>query len=161
MTWKILNLENLEFYTCTLWDHNAKFLILVYRVKSWVPNDCILVGINETQWTTLYCMRDDVLQNYLDQFLICLADNFDNLKFQDAGKVVIFRPPNSYILHCHSNSGLFTIYLKGNGMKNSEFGKSWILYMYTLGPQWKIVNYGLQEELMGAKCLYSGRNKWN
>ena len=30
--------------------------------------------------------------------------------------------------------------------------------MYTLGPQWKIVNYGLQEELMGAKCLYSGRN---
>ena len=69
-------------------------------------------------------MRNDVLQNYLDQFLICLADNFDNLKFQDAGKVVIFRPPNSYILHCHSNSGLFTIYLKGNGMKNSEFGKS-------------------------------------
>ena len=23
--------ENLEFYTCTLWDHNAKFLIMVYR----------------------------------------------------------------------------------------------------------------------------------
>ena len=23
MTWKIPNLENLEFYTCTLWDHNA------------------------------------------------------------------------------------------------------------------------------------------
>ena len=161
MAWKIPNLENLEFYTCTLWDHNAKFLIFFYRRSSWVPNVCILVGINETKWTTLYCIRDDVLQNYLDQFCKCLADNFDNLKFQDARKVAIFRPPNSYILHCHSKSGLFTIYLKGNGMKNSKFGKSWILYMYTLGPQCKIVNYGLQEELMGAKCLHSGRNKWN
>ena len=46
-------------------------------------------------------MGNDVLQNYLDQFLKCLADNFDNLKFQDASKVLIFRPPNSYILHCH------------------------------------------------------------
>ena len=69
-------------------------------------------------------MRNDVLQNYLDQFLKCLADNFDNLKFQDANKFAIFRPPNSYILHCHSKSGLFTIYLKGNGIKNSKFGKS-------------------------------------
>ena len=24
-------------------------------------------------------------------------------------------------------------------------GKSWILYMYTIGPQCKIFNYGLQE----------------
>ena len=76
-------------------------------------------------------MRNDVLQNYLDQFLKCLADNFENLKFQDANlkfqdasKVVIFRPPNSYILHCHGKCGLFTIYLKRNDMKNSEFGKS-------------------------------------
>ena len=69
-------------------------------------------------------MRNDVLQNYLDQFLKWLADNFDNLKFQDARKVAIFRPPNSYMLHCHSESGLFTIYLKGNDMKNSKFGKS-------------------------------------
>ena len=69
-------------------------------------------------------MRNDVLQNYLDQFLKCLADNFDNLIFQDASKVAIFRPPNSYILHCHGISGLFTIYLKGKDMKNSEFGKS-------------------------------------
>ena len=68
MTWKIPNLENLEFYTCTLWDHNAKFLIMVYRRNSWVPNDCILVGINETKWTTFDFMRNDVLQNYLDQF---------------------------------------------------------------------------------------------
>ena len=72
MTWKIPNLENLEFYTCTLWDHNAKFLIMVYRRNSWVPNDCILVGINETKWTTFNFMRNDVLQNYLDQFLKCL-----------------------------------------------------------------------------------------
>ena len=35
--------------------------------------------------------------------------------------------------------------------KIPEFGKSWILYMYTLGPQCQIFNYGLQEELMGAK----------
>ena len=68
-------------------------------------------------------MRNDVLQNYLDQFCKCLADNFDNLKFQDASKVVIFRPPNSYILHCHNKSALFTN-LKGNDMKNSKFGKS-------------------------------------
>ena len=34
-------------------------------------------------------MRNDVLQNYLVQFLKCLADNFDNLKFQDASKVAI------------------------------------------------------------------------
>ena len=64
-----------------------------------------------------------MLQNYLVQFLKCLADNFHNLKFQDASKVAIFRPPNSCILQCHSKSGLFTIYLKGNDMKNSEFGK--------------------------------------
>ena len=51
-------------------------------------------------------MRNDVLQNYLDQFLKCLADNFDNLKFQDASKVAIFRPPNSDVLHCHGKYGL-------------------------------------------------------
>ena len=158
---KIPNLENLEFYTCTLLDHNAKFLIMVYRRNSWVPNDCILVGINETEWTIFDFMRNDVLQNYLVQFLKCLADNFDNLKFQDARKVTIFTPPNSYILHCHGKCGLFTLYLKGYDMKNSKFGKSWILYMYTLGPQCKIFIYDLQEELMGAKWLHSGRNKWN
>ena len=132
MTWKIPNLENLEFHKCTLWDHNAKFLIKVYRRNSWVSNDCILVGINETKGTTFDFMRN-----------------------------AIFGPPNSYILHCHNKSGLFTLYLKGNDMKNSKFEKSWILYMYTLGPQCKIFNYGLQEELMGIKWLHSGRNKWN
>ena len=65
-----------------------------------------------------------MLQNYLDKFLKYLAENFDNLKFQDASKVAIIRPPNSYILHYHGKFGLFTLYLKGNGMKNSEFGKS-------------------------------------
>ena len=69
-------------------------------------------------------MKNDVLQNYLDQFFKYLADNIDNLKFQDASKVAIFIPPNSYILHCHGKSGLFTIYLKGNDIKNSKFGKS-------------------------------------
>ena len=69
MAWKIPNLENLEFYTCTLWDHNAKFLIMVYRRNPWVPNDCILVGINETKWTTFDFMRNDMLQNYLLQFI--------------------------------------------------------------------------------------------
>ena len=134
-------------------DHNAEFLIMVYRRNSWEPNDSNLIGINETTWSTFDFMRNDVLQNYLDQFLKCLADHFDNLKFQDASKVVIFRPRNMYILHCHSKIGLFTIYLKGNGLKNSKFGKSWILYMYTVGLHCKIFNYGLQEELMGAKWL--------
>ena len=69
-------------------------------------------------------MRNDVLQNYLVQFLKYLAENFDNLKFQDASKVAIIRLPNSYILHYHGKYGLFTLYLKGNGMKNSKFGKS-------------------------------------
>ena len=39
-------------------------------------------------------MRNDVLQNYLVQFFKYLAENFDNLKFQDASKVAIIRPPN-------------------------------------------------------------------
>ena len=69
-------------------------------------------------------MRNDVLQNYLVQFLKYWAENLDNLKFQDASKVAIFRPPKSYILHCHGKYGLFTLYLKGNGIKNFEFGKS-------------------------------------
>ena len=69
-------------------------------------------------------MRNDVLQNYLDQFLKYLADIYDNLKFQDPSKVAIIIPPNSYILHYHGKCGLFTIYLKGNDMKNSKFGKS-------------------------------------
>ena len=34
--------------------------------------------------------------------------------------------------------------------------------MYTLGPQCKILNYGLQEELMGANdCILVGINETN
>ena len=65
-----------------------------------------------------------MLQNYLDQFCKCLTDKFDNMKFEDTSKVAIFRPPNSYILHCHGKCGVFTLYLKGNDMKNTKFEKS-------------------------------------
>ena len=133
------NLENIEFYTCTQWHYNAKFLIMAYKRNLWVPNDYILIGIDETKWTTFDFMRNDTLQIFSVQLLKYLAENFENLKFQEASKVVIFRPPNSYILHCHGEYGHFTLNLKGNGMKNSEFGKSWILYMYTVRPQCKIL----------------------
>ena len=63
-----------------------QFLIMAYRNNSWVPNDWILVAINETKWTTFDFMRNDVLQNYLVQFLKYLAENFDNLRFQDLCK---------------------------------------------------------------------------
>ena len=97
-------------------------------------------------------MRNDVLQNYLDQFLKCLADNFDNLKFQDASKVAIFRPPNSYILHCHGKCGLFTLYLKGNEMKNSEFGKVLnFIHVHCWDHNAKLFNYGLQEGTHGCQ----------
>ena len=42
-----------------------------------------------------------MLLNDLVQFLKYLAENFDNLKFQEGSKVAIIRPPNSYVLHCH------------------------------------------------------------
>ena len=89
-------------------------------------------------------IRNDVLQNYLVQFCKCLADNFDSLKFQDASKVAIFRLPNNDILHCHSKSGLFTIYLKGNDMQKFLNLENLEFYTCTLlGPQCKIFNYGL------------------
>ena len=123
---------------------------------------CILIGINETQWTTFDSMRNDVLQNYLDHifemfgFIILTTWNF---KMQ--AKLQFIRPPNSYILHCHSKSGLFTIYLRGNGMKNSKSGKSWILYMYTLGSHCKIFNYGFQRGTLGCQmnCILVGINE--
>ena len=77
-------------------------------------------------------MRNDVLQNYLVQYCKCLADNFDNLKFQDASKIVIFRPPNSYILHCHCKCGPFTLYLKENGMKKNPNLENLEFYTCTL-----------------------------
>ena len=69
-------------------------------------------------------MKNDVLQNYLVQFLKYLAEILDNPKFQDTRKIEILRPPNSYILPCNGKYGLFILYLKGNGIKSSEFGKS-------------------------------------
>ena len=66
----------------------------------------------------------DVLQNYLVQFFKYLAENFDNLKFQDASKVVIFRSPNSYILHCHGKCVFFYSLFEKKWQKKSEFGKS-------------------------------------
>ena len=68
-------------------------------------------------------MKNDVLQNYLVQFLKYLAENFDNPNYQDARKNAIIKPPNSYILHCHGKYGLFTLYLKGNGIKKFQIGK--------------------------------------
>ena len=91
--------------------------------------------------------------NFWNVWLIILT----TWNFKMQAKLQFLRPPNSYILHCHSKSGLFTIYLKGNGMKNSKFGKSWILYMYTLGPQCKIFNYHLHE---GHKWLGINETKW-
>ena len=135
---------------------------MVYRRNSWEPNDSNLIGINETTVNHLWfhekwCATKLFRNNFWNVWLIILTTW--NLKTQ--AKVVIFRPPNSYILHCHTESGLFTIYLKGNDIKNSKFGKSWILYMYTLGPQCKMFHYGIQEELMGAKWLQFYRNKSN
>ena len=77
-------------------------------------------------------MRNDVLKNYLVQYLKYLAKNVDNLKFQDASKVVIFIPPNSYVLHYHGKCGLFTLYLKRNGMKKNPNWENLEFYTCTL-----------------------------
>ena len=57
-------------------------------------------------------MRIDALLNNLFHFLKYLAEHFENLKFQETKKVELFRPPNSYILYCHGECGLSTLYLK-------------------------------------------------
>ena len=45
--------------------------------------------------------------------------------------------------------------IKMPNLENLEFS-----YMYTVGPQCKIFNYGLQEELMGANdCILVGINE--
>ena len=92
--WKILNFIHVHCVTTM-----QKYLLMAYRRNSLVANHCILIEIDETKWTNFDFIRNDVLQNYLVQFLKYLADNFDNLKFQETRKVVTFRPPNSYILH--------------------------------------------------------------
>ena len=62
MTWNILNLEFIEFYICTLWEHNGKFLIKAKWETWWMPNDCVLLGIDETKSTTFAFMKNDVVQ---------------------------------------------------------------------------------------------------
>ena len=43
-----------------------------------------------------------------------------------------------------------------------NLAKSWILYMYTLGPQCKIFQLWLTGGTHGCQMIaYSGRNKWN
>ena len=90
-------------------------------------------------------MRNDVLQNYLDQFLKCLADNFDNLKFQDTSKVAIFRPPNSYILHCHGKSGLFCSLFERKWLKTFQIWK--ILYFIHVHCRTTMQNFKLWLEI--------------
>ena len=88
-----------------------------------------------------------------------LAESLDILKTQEIMNVKLFCPPNGYILYFHGGCGLFTLYLKGNGMKNPKNGKYWILYMYNIVPQCKILNYGLKWEVRGIDWLYFSRNK--
>ena len=105
---------------------------MAYRRDCWVPNDCILVEIDETKWTTFDFIRNDVLQNFSFQFFKYLAENYENLKLWETMKVVIFRSPNRYVLHCHGECDVFTLYLKGCGMKNSEFLEKNEFYTCTL-----------------------------
>ena len=37
------------------------------------------------------------------------------------------------------------------GHKNTKFGESWILYMYTVGPQCKMFNNGFTGETNGGQ----------
>ena len=90
--------------------------------------DCILVEINKTKLTTFDLKRNDALQNNLVHFFEIFGWKFGHPeKSERQRKVELFRPPNSYILHRHGECGSFTLYLKGNGMKNSK--------------KWKILNF--------------------
>ena len=69
-------------------------------------------------------MKNDVLQNYLVQFLKYLAENFENKNFKMQVKLQLLDHQivtSRFAIHKY---GLFTLYLKGNGIKNSKFGKS-------------------------------------
>ena len=91
--------------------------------KSGVLIDCILVEIKETKLTTFDLKKNDALQNNLFQFFKYLAESLDILKTPETRNVELFRPKNSYILYFHGKCGLFTLYLKGNGIKNQKNGK--------------------------------------
>ena len=107
-------------------------------------------------------MRNDVLQklfrSIFEMFWLIILTH---LKFQETRKVAIFKPPNSYILHWHSKKCSFYYLFE---RKWHEKFQIWKILNFThvhFGTTRQIFNYGLQEELMGAKCLHSGRNKWN
>ena len=69
-------------------------------------------------------MKNDVLQNYLVQFLKYLAENFENKNFKTQVKLQFL--DHEIVTSCIAihKYGLFTLYLKGNAIKNSKFGKS-------------------------------------
>ena len=46
-----------------------------------MPNDCILIGIDETKSTIFDFMRNNALQNNLVKLLKYMAKSFDNLEF--------------------------------------------------------------------------------
>ena len=104
-------------------------------------------SVNHLWFHEKWCATKLFRSIFVNVWLIILT----TWNFKMQAKLQFFRPPNSYILHCHGKCGLFTIYLKGNDMKNSKFGKSWILYMYTLGPQGKIFKLWLTEGTHGCQ----------
>ena len=121
--------------------------------------DCILVEIKETKLTTFDLKRNDALQNNLVQFLKYLAESFDNLKIEQTRNVELFWPLDSYILHSHGEIwSLYSLFEK-KLYEKSKNGKYWILYMHTIGPQCKILNYGFKWQVRGADWLYFNRNK--
>ena len=65
-----------------------------------------------------------MLQNYLVQFLKYLAENFDNKNFKMQAKLQLL--DHQIVTSCIAiiNMVFLTLYLKGNGLKNSEFEKS-------------------------------------
>ena len=69
-------------------------------------------------------MKNDVLQNYLVQFLKYLAENFENKNFKMQVKLQYL--DHKIVTSCIAiiNMVFLTLYLKGNGLKNSEFEKS-------------------------------------
>ena len=70
--------------------------------------------------TSFDLKRDDALQNNLLQFLKYLAESLDILKIQDKRKVELFRPPNSYILHCHVECGLLSSFFERKWYEESK-----------------------------------------
>ena len=64
-----------------------KFLIMACKGNSWVPNDCVL-KLGEPPLISWEMMCYQIFQFCILKYF---AENYDNLKFQDTSKVVIFR----------------------------------------------------------------------